>query len=45
MSLIRYQAPDLSVWRSLDRWSNLRDEINSLFEGPWAKTAGAGTIV
>ncbi|MGI8820845.1 MAG: Hsp20/alpha crystallin family protein [Chthoniobacterales bacterium] len=37
MSIIRYQTPDTSVWRSLDRWANLRDELNSLFEGPfWA---------
>ncbi len=37
MSLIRYQTPDLSMWRSFDRWTNLRDEINSFFEGPsWA---------
>ena len=26
MSLLRYQTPD----RSLDRWANLRDEINTL---------------
>jgi len=32
MSLIRYQSPD--VWRSLDRFANLRDEINTFFEGP-----------
>ena len=39
MSLIRYQTPDPSVWRSLDRWANLREEINSLFEGPaWSNT-------
>ena len=39
MSLIRYQTPDLSAWRSLDRWSNLRDEMNNLFEAPfWADT-------
>ncbi|MDQ6765895.1 MAG: Hsp20/alpha crystallin family protein [Verrucomicrobiota bacterium] len=37
MSIIRYQTPDLSAWRSLDRWANLRDEMNSLFEAPvWA---------
>ncbi|MBA3560686.1 MAG: Hsp20/alpha crystallin family protein, partial [Gemmatimonadaceae bacterium] len=37
MSLMRYQTPDLSMWRSFDRWTNLRDEINSFFEGPsWA---------
>jgi HSP20 family protein len=35
MSLIRYQTPDTSVWRSLDRFANLRDELNGLFEGPF----------
>ena len=34
MSLIRYQAPELNAWPSLDRWSNLRDELDSLFEVP-----------
>jgi HSP20 family protein len=33
MSIIRYQTPEASLWRSLDRWANLRDEMNSLFEG------------
>jgi len=32
MSLIRYESPD--VWRSLDRFANLRDEINTFFDGP-----------
>ena len=45
MSLIRYQTPDLSAWRSLDRWSNLRDEMNSLFEAPlWANTMGEAQL-
>ncbi|HEX8279785.1 MAG TPA: Hsp20/alpha crystallin family protein [Chthoniobacterales bacterium] len=35
MNLIRYQAPDVSPWRSIDRWANLRDEVNSFFEGPF----------
>ena len=39
MSLIRYQTPDTSLWQSLDRWANLRDEINSLFEGPFGTSA------
>src|ERR1700716_4107847 len=34
MSLIRYQTPTASPWRSLDRWSTLRDDLNSLFELP-----------
>ena len=35
MNLIRYQAPELSSWPTLDRWSNLRDELNSLFDVPF----------
>ena len=34
MSLIRYQSPEISAWPSFDRWANLRDEMNSLFELP-----------
>jgi HSP20 family protein len=35
MNLIRYQTPELSAWPTLDRWSNLRDELNSLFDLPF----------
>jgi HSP20 family protein len=35
MHLIRYQTPELSNWPTLDRWSNLRDELNSLFDLPF----------
>jgi HSP20 family protein len=35
MHLIRYQTPELSNWPTLDRWSNLRDELNSLFGLPF----------
>jgi len=34
MSLIRYQAPEISAWPSFDRWVDLRDEMNSLFDLP-----------
>ena len=34
MRLIRYQAPSLTPWPALDRWSNLRDELNSFFDMP-----------
>jgi HSP20 family protein len=34
MSLIRYQAPEMSTSPSFDRWASLRDEMNSLFELP-----------
>lgn len=33
MSLIRYQTPDVSSWRWMDRWSSLRDDLNNIFEG------------
>jgi HSP20 family protein len=32
MDLIRYQTPDAMPWLALDRWSNLRDELNSFFD-------------
>ena len=35
MSIIRYQSPATSSLSSLDRWSNLRDELDSLFELPF----------
>ncbi len=41
MSLIRYQTPSLSTWPSLDRWSTLRNEIDTLFESPfWSGSDG-----
>jgi HSP20 family molecular chaperone IbpA len=45
MDLIRYQAPDLAPWSALDRWSNLRDELNSFFETPfWSGFGRAGQL-
>ena len=35
MRLIRYQAPNSTPWPALDRWSNLRDELNSFFDTPF----------
>ena len=34
MRLMRWQRPDLTEWDSLDQLSNLRQEINRLFEVP-----------
>lgn len=34
MSLIRYQSPESLGWPALGRLSNLRDELDSLFELP-----------
>lgn len=40
MSLIRYQSPEMTAWPSFDRWANLRDEINNLFELPLMTASG-----
>src|SRR6266849_6009999 len=40
MSLIRYQSPELMSWPSLDRWMNLRDDINSFVESPFWSSFG-----
>jgi HSP20 family protein len=45
MSLIRYQAPELAPWSASDRWSTLKDELNSLFELPfWSGSPRAGQL-
>src|SRR5438105_14366528 len=45
MSLIRYQSPELMAWPSLDRWSSLRDDLNSLFDLPfWSSIARQGQL-
>lgn len=36
MNLIRYQRPDLA-WPNVGRLSSLRDELDRLFESPWAE--------
>ena len=35
MSLIRYQGPETIAWPALGRLSNLRDELDSLFDVPF----------
>lgn len=40
MSIIRYQTPELNGWQSFDRWANLRDEMNRLFELPTLTGSG-----
>src|SRR5215217_2257049 len=40
MSLIRYQTPSSAMWPSLDRWANLRDDLDTLLELPFL-TGGA----
>src|SRR5467141_2604544 len=45
MSLIRYQIPELTAWRSFDRWSHLRDDLNTFFELPsWSNFGRQGQL-
>jgi HSP20 family protein len=45
MTLIRYQAPELAPWSAADRWTNLRDELNSSFELPfWSGFGRTGQL-
>lgn len=43
MSLNRYEPYQLASWPSLDRWSHLREDLNSLFELPFWGTFGRPT--
>ena len=44
MSLIRYQSPEVAIWPAFDRWSTLRDEMNSLFDLPMIGYARQGQL-
>jgi HSP20 family protein len=45
MNLIRYQAPDSAPWSAVDRWSTLRDELNSFFDTPfWSGFGRTGQL-
>jgi HSP20 family protein len=45
MNLIRYQAPDLTPWPALNRWGNLRDELDSFFDMPfWSNFDRSGQL-
>jgi HSP20 family protein len=45
MNLIRYQAPDSAPWSTLDRWSTLKDELNSFFDMPfWSSFGRTGQL-
>jgi HSP20 family protein len=45
MNLIRYHAPESAPWSALDRWSNLRDELNSFFDMPfWSSFDRTGQL-
>ena len=45
MNLIRYQTPDATPWSALDRWGNLRNELNSFFDMPfWSSFGRTGQL-
>src|SRR5690242_2354232 len=45
MNLIRYQRPEWAIWPGFGRLSNLRDELDRLFESPWAELAGTSQLL
>ena len=45
MNLIRYQTPELASSGASNRWSTLRDELDSFFELPfWSNVGRAGQL-
>jgi HSP20 family protein len=44
-SLARWQRPELSVWPGFGRLTNLRDEIDRLFEAPLAELACSSQLL
>lgn len=40
MSLIRYQTPSSVMWPSLNRWANLRDDLDTLLDLPFWNGSG-----
>jgi HSP20 family protein len=40
MSLIRYQTPNSAMLPSLDRWANLRNDLDTLLQLPFWSTPG-----
>jgi len=45
MNLIRWQRPTLNNWPSLGRLSDLRDEIDRLFDAPLAEFSNASQLL
>jgi len=43
MSLIRYHSPEITSWPTFGRLSNLRDELDTLFELPFWSNFGRQT--
>ncbi len=45
MNLIRWNRPSVTPWRGFGRLSDLRDEIDRLFEAPLAELAGTSQLL
>jgi len=45
MKLTRWQRPELSIWPGFGRLTNLRDEIDRLFEEPLAELARTSRLL
>jgi len=45
MNLIRWQRPELSAWPGFGRLSNLRDEIERLFQAPLSELARTSQLL
>jgi HSP20 family protein len=45
MNLIRYQAPELTPWSASNRWSTIRDDLDSFFDLPfWSNFGRSGQL-
>src|SRR4051794_1132854 len=45
MNIINWQRPEFSQWPTFGRLSNLRDELDRLFESPLAELANASRLL
>jgi HSP20 family protein len=45
MNLLRWQRPEVSTWTGLGRLSDLRDEMERLFEAPLAQLARSSQLL
>lgn len=43
MNLIRYQTPSAVMWPTLNRWANLRDDLDTLLDLPFWSGSGRQT--
>ena len=44
-NLIRWQRPDIAIWPGFGRLTDIRDEIDRLFESPFAELANSSRLL